>query len=133
MSHQTIYELLVIESQVKNIETGLQGDYARKLHTIRSGSADKVELWQLLEEFGSGNSKIHKLADITSGSYKEKIRFLNGLVAQGAKYIGFNSESLDLELGTNPDIDIHVLSFQRGSQNPRGALEAEPGSPSPNH
>lgn len=81
MSHQTIYELLVIESQVKNIETGLQGDYTRKLHTIRSGSTDKVELWQLLEEFGSGNSKIHKLTDITSGSYKEKIRFLNRLVA----------------------------------------------------
>jgi hypothetical protein len=80
-------------------------------NTIRSGSADKVELWQLLEEFGSDNSKIHKLADITSGSYKEKIRFLNGLVAQGPKYIGFNGESLDLELGTNPDIDIHVLHF----------------------
>lgn len=103
-------------SEVKNIETRLQGDYARKLQAIRSGSAEIIELWQLLEEFGLGNSKVRELVDITSGSFKEKIRLLDVLVAQGAKYIGFNDKSLDLELGATPDVDIHVLHFSDASK-----------------
>jgi predicted GTPase len=103
-------------SEVKNIENVLQRDYARKLQAIRSGSTDKIELWQLLEEFGVGNSKVHQLAAITTGNFKEKIRFVDGLVKRGVKYIGFNGDSLDLELGANPDDDIHVFHFSEAAK-----------------
>ncbi|KAF2239709.1 hypothetical protein EV356DRAFT_513990 [Viridothelium virens] len=98
-------------SDVKSLEVGLRGDYARKLDAIHAGSAPKAELWQLLAQFRDSLCEIHKLLDIVSGNVKENIRFLNEFVAKGAKYIGFNGDSLELELATKPNVDIHVLHF----------------------
>ncbi|KAH8693604.1 hypothetical protein BGW36DRAFT_361457 [Talaromyces proteolyticus] len=98
-------------SEVRHLETHLKALYAKALHGVRTGAEDKSSLWDLLKDFYSSNSKVQRLADIIFGNYKEKIRFLNDLVDRGAKYVGFNGESLDLELGSNPDIDIYVFHF----------------------
>ncbi|KAH7401648.1 hypothetical protein BKA66DRAFT_451131 [Pyrenochaeta sp. MPI-SDFR-AT-0127] len=102
--------------EARNMETKLQGDYARKLQAIRSGYAEKSELWELLKTFGPANSRIHQLEDITTGSHKEKVQLLDGLVTRGAKYVGFNGESFDLEIGTRPDTDIHVFHFNEAAK-----------------
>jgi len=102
--------------EAKTLETKLKSIYASVLSDVRAGRADESSLWKVLDDFDSGDSKVHRLAAITSSPYKEKVQFLEGLVAQGAKYIGFNGESLDLELGSNPDVDIHVFHFSEAAK-----------------
>lgn len=97
--------------EARNFEASLQARYATVLNGVRSGTEDKSALWSLLREDSNSDIKIRQLSGIISRNYKEKIQFLNGLIAQGAKYIGFNGESLDLELCSRPDTNIYVLHF----------------------
>jgi GTPase SAR1 family protein len=103
-------------SKARTLETKLQSIYASALNDVRAGRADESSLWKVLEDFGSGDFKVHRLTAIISSPYREKVQFLENLVAQGAKYIGFNGESLDLELGSNPDVDIHVFHFSEAAK-----------------
>jgi GTPase SAR1 family protein len=97
--------------EIRAIESRLESDYGEKLKDVRAGISNESALQKILDDFNRAESAIHRLAAIDPRPTKEKIQLISGLVAKGAKYIGFNGDSLDLELGSTPNEDIYVFQF----------------------
>jgi GTPase SAR1 family protein len=105
--------------EAKTRELTLQFKYKEALKKVRmadpwtEGSPDSP-FEEIIEEFMSGDMAIHQLAP-KGRLYQEKIQIIDGLVAKGAKYIGFNSSKLHLDLGLaigiNRALDVYVFRF----------------------
>jgi hypothetical protein len=90
-------------------EAGLKSNYARVLKDVRAGRIDAQELWKLLETFRGGNSSPENLTHVTK--YIKKMDFVDSVVAQGARYVGYEGNSLDTELAKNLYDDAFILFF----------------------
>ncbi|KAK3367679.1 hypothetical protein B0H63DRAFT_489620 [Podospora didyma] len=95
--------------EARTAETQLKAKYAGALIDVRSGKSDESLLWKILEDFTKGETATRRLAETNSRPQKEKIALIQGLIAKGAMYIGFNGESFDLAMGSSPNLDIYVL------------------------
>lgn len=102
--------------EVRTLETRLQTQYAETLSDVRAAKRDESALWKVLDEFNIGESSLSQLGKPDFRSMKEKLQLITGLVGKGAKYIGFNGESFDLELGKMPDTDIFVFKFSEAAR-----------------
>ena len=108
--------------EARTIETKLQASYTTTLKQVRAETSEESALWKVLDDFNKAGSAIHRLANIESRPSKEKIQLVTSLLAKGAKYIGYNGESLDLELGTSPNEDFHVFKRLDGTPPRRRTL-----------
>jgi GTPase SAR1 family protein len=106
--------------EARTAETRLQSQYASSLRDVREGTAEETSLWAVLESFEKGETAIHRLASVDSRAHTEKTQLIQALIAKGAKYVGFNGESLDLQLGCARNVDVYVFYF---SENARRSTE----------
>jgi hypothetical protein len=102
--------------EIQNIETRLRAQYKNAIYNIRAGNGDESILITALDDFRANGISLDQFINSDLRSLKEKIQLITGLVAMGAKYIGYNSESLGLELGRTPDVDIYVFNFSESSR-----------------
>lgn len=98
-----------IES-VRAAEADLKLNYASSLKDVRAGKADAQQLSRLLERFYSRDSTPEKTSAAVS-EYTEKVKFFDTVIAEGAKYIGYGSHTLEEELMANPCEESYVFYF----------------------
>lgn len=97
-------------------ETRLQSSYATALHDVRAGKAPQSSLWDIIETHKREEMAIYHLSGIGLRHQREKISLVKRLVDNGADYIGFNDESLDLALGSVRDVDVYVLYISNAAR-----------------
>lgn len=105
-------------NRVKSVEATLKSDYAELLKNVRTGNADPEELWGLYSKFHSGDSAVKNLVAVTK-KYFEKIEFIDTIVAEGARYIGYNGLLLDTELPKSQSEDVYVFYFNESVRQER--------------
>ncbi|KAL4878023.1 hypothetical protein BJY04DRAFT_221595 [Aspergillus karnatakaensis] len=102
--------------QVNTLEARLRTEYGKAITDVRAGKANETVLWRILNNFRDSEPSLEQIAKLDFGSTKEKVRLINDFVSKGAQYIGFNGESLDLELARALDSDVLVFSFSQASR-----------------
>lgn len=106
-------QLEAIGERVCSTKTALEAlkvEYARVLQDVRGGT-DPENLWKLLEDSTVGDLEIAIMAD----GYREKVEFINEMVARGATYIGYNGLDLEMELSRHKNLDIYVFRFSKAA------------------
>ncbi|KAL2852048.1 hypothetical protein BJY01DRAFT_244664 [Aspergillus pseudoustus] len=102
--------------QVNILEARLRTEYGKAVADVRAGKTDETVLWRILDNFRNSETSLEQITKLDFRSTKEKIRLITDLVKKGAQYIGFNGESLDLELARALDSDVLVFSFTQASR-----------------
>jgi GTPase SAR1 family protein len=102
-----------IADRVRNMkaaEQTLKTEYARVLQDVRCGTSEPEKLWQLHRDFIAGDLSPKKIATVAD-DYREKVEFINMMVAKGATYIGYNGLNLGKELSKQGGDGAYVFSF----------------------
>src|SRR5262249_43451104 len=88
--------------------------YSLLLKPVREGTALSQDIWQLLENFDKSDSSPKNLLSLVDTA-KEKIDFIDIAMSLGAKYIGYNEETVDDFLRKQSYSRVYILYFNAKS------------------
>ncbi|MCJ1360029.1 MAG: hypothetical protein MMC33_010032 [Icmadophila ericetorum] len=94
----------------RDAQNSLQAKYAGVLQDVRGGTSDPEKLWQLLQEFSNGDLSPERITSLVD-EHRERVEFIDMMVAQGATYIGYNGLDLNTELARQRDPDAYIFWF----------------------
>jgi hypothetical protein len=99
---------------MEKAEAGIKALYARILQDARRGNADPAKLWDLLKDPRLPEFSPQNVSNLTE-SQREKVEFINAMVANGATYIGYNDIDTQVELSRTHNINAYIFSFTTAS------------------
>ncbi|KAH6678225.1 hypothetical protein B0J14DRAFT_582210 [Halenospora varia] len=133
--HASSRKLYIADSHLRDVEgrmrrmtsaeKTLKARYTALLKSVRGGTADAENLWDLLRDFSLGDSSPKQIMAIEEG-HQEKADFASALVSKGAVYVGYNGLDLNTELSNRRSGDAYVFSFNKEAM-------SEPASWKANH
>jgi len=103
----------IIES-MRVARANIKSLYAEILHDSRRGTTDPSKLWDLLKDPRLPEFSPQNISDITE-SQRQKVEFINAMVANGATYIGYNDIDTKVELSRTYNTNAYIFSFTTAS------------------
>jgi GTPase SAR1 family protein len=115
-----------VADRVRNMriaEEALKTEYARVLQDVRCGTSNAEKLWRLYRDSAVGDLSPKEIATVADG-HREKVEFIDMMVAKGATYIGYNGLDLKTELSKQGNIEAYVFSFSGAAKQDGRSWEA---------
>ncbi|RVD82096.1 uncharacterized protein DFL_006532 [Arthrobotrys flagrans] len=107
-------EVTAARQRVRIADANLKSGYAKILKEVRAGEADSQKLWELYNTFTKGDSAVKDLVVVTK-KYP-LLKFIDEVVALGARYIGYNGLLVENEIAKMQHEDTYVFYFNRSVQ-----------------
>ncbi|KAH8585939.1 hypothetical protein B0O99DRAFT_474606, partial [Bisporella sp. PMI_857] len=111
---------------LKLAEDNLKTRFARSLVDVRTASADPDVLWQLYREFSAGDRSPNNFMEIKN-VHREKLHFIQHMVANGAVYIGYNGLNVQAEISRRGATDSYIFRFSKAAMEEKQSWEANRG------
>jgi len=119
---QEVHDML---GRLRGWEATAKSDYASILEEVRSGKADAQKLSDFLEKCRSGELSTNTVKSLMC--HVDKMDFVDLIVRDGAKYVGYGGPTLSTLLLENQHDDAYVMYFNddlRTSSEGRGWSDA---------